>query len=182
MTFRILPLLFFVSLGWMACGGGGTGTENATDTGMTQGGEQPVETVVPRADAEFEDPLVDKVFQNYLNLRSALVNSDAGEAATAAGNMAETFADARPQLRDLAQAIADTDDLAVQRQHFSELTAGMGDVLEEEISGGTIYRMHCPMAFDGAGADWYSEVDEVRNPYFGDKMLTCGSVTAEIGG
>ena len=45
---------------------------------------------------------------------------------------------------------------------------------------GRIYQLHCPMAFDGAGADWFSEVSEVRNPYYGDKMLTCGKVVGEL--
>ena len=37
------------------------------------------------------------------------------------------------------------------------------------------YVQHCPMAFDNAGANWLSEESAIRNPYFGDAMLTCGS-------
>jgi Cu(I)/Ag(I) efflux system membrane fusion protein len=32
------------------------------------------------------------------------------------------------------------------------------------------------MAFDNKGAYWLSNVSEIKNPYFGEKMLTCGSV------
>jgi Cu(I)/Ag(I) efflux system membrane fusion protein len=32
------------------------------------------------------------------------------------------------------------------------------------------------MAFDNAGADWLSNQNPIRNPYFGDEMLECGSV------
>ena len=40
----------------------------------------------------------------------------------------------------------------------------------------TIYIQHCPMANDNKGANWLSSEKEIRNPYFGDKMLKCGSV------
>ncbi|THH39670.1 DUF3347 domain-containing protein [Neolewinella litorea] len=173
-------LFFFLLAGFTACQDGSS-TENATEVGM----DAPAETEsdhdeVARADAEFSDPMVDKVFQNYLHLRSALVDSDQAAAAAAAGNMAESFPTDRAELKNHAQQIADAGDLDVQREHFSALTAELGELLEQQLSAGTIYRMHCPMAFDGAGADWYSEVDQVRNPYYGEKMLTCGKVTETI--
>ncbi len=33
------------------------------------------------------------------------------------------------------------------------------------------------MAFNNRGAHWLSDTTEVVNPYFGDEMLHCGSVT-----
>lgn len=42
--------------------------------------------------------------------------------------------------------------------------------------------VHCPMAFDNKGADWLQADADVRNPYFGEAMLKCGSVTRSIGG
>lgn len=41
--------------------------------------------------------------------------------------------------------------------------------------GDPIYYQFCPMAFDNKGAYWLSETQEIRNPYLGDKMMTCGS-------
>ena len=35
---------------------------------------------------------------------------------------------------------------------------------------------HCPMARDRQGADWLQTNDVVHNPYFGSKMLRCGSI------
>jgi len=43
-----------------------------------------------------------------------------------------------------------------------------------------IYIQHCPMANSNKGADWLSLSDEIRNPYFGADMLTCGEVTEEL--
>jgi Cu(I)/Ag(I) efflux system membrane fusion protein len=44
----------------------------------------------------------------------------------------------------------------------------------------TIYVQHCPMADNNKGADWLSTSKEIKNPYFGSSMLTCGEVTKEI--
>ena len=38
----------------------------------------------------------------------------------------------------------------------------------------TIYYQFCPMARNGAGAYWLSAVKEIKNPYYGEAMLTCG--------
>lgn len=43
-----------------------------------------------------------------------------------------------------------------------------------------LYIMRCPMANNNEGARWLSLENEVRNPYYGDMMLTCGSVTETI--
>ncbi|MCK5208002.1 MAG: efflux RND transporter periplasmic adaptor subunit, partial [Cyclobacteriaceae bacterium] len=44
----------------------------------------------------------------------------------------------------------------------------------------TMYLQHCPMANSNKGADWLSMDKDIRNPYFGESMLTCGEVTQEI--
>ena len=31
------------------------------------------------------------------------------------------------------------------------------------------------MAFEGAGGNWLSEEVAIRNPFYGDAMLTCGA-------
>jgi Cu(I)/Ag(I) efflux system membrane fusion protein len=36
------------------------------------------------------------------------------------------------------------------------------------------------MANDNEGADWLSKEEQVQNPYFGDQMLTCGTVQETI--
>ncbi len=44
----------------------------------------------------------------------------------------------------------------------------------------TIYVQHCPMVDNNKGADWQSSEKQIKNPYFGSSMLTCGEVTKEI--
>lgn len=44
-----------------------------------------------------------------------------------------------------------------------------------------VYIQYCPMAFQNQGAHWLSLDSVIRNPYFGDQMLTCGEVQGKTG-
>jgi membrane fusion protein, copper/silver efflux system len=44
----------------------------------------------------------------------------------------------------------------------------------------TLYVQHCPMANENKGADWLSTEEDVKNPYFGTQMLSCGEVINTI--
>jgi Cu(I)/Ag(I) efflux system membrane fusion protein len=46
--------------------------------------------------------------------------------------------------------------------------------------GKTLYRLNCPMAFNNKGADWLQTDENIRNPYFGASMYTCGQVVEVI--
>ncbi|MHC4166057.1 MAG: efflux RND transporter periplasmic adaptor subunit [Planctomycetota bacterium] len=46
--------------------------------------------------------------------------------------------------------------------------------------GKTLYKTHCPMAFDDKGADWLQLDEDILNPYFGASMLKCGEVKKVI--
>jgi hypothetical protein len=176
---RILTALALCSL--IACSEPAN-TENATEVGI----ETPAQVARNAArepdsfDASFADGLTEKVFQNYLQLRTALVESDPDGAARAAGNMATTLEADFATSAGLARSIADSDDLSEQRTYFAELGEQLTPLFSEGLTGGTIYKQHCPMAFDGEGADWFSDAEAIRNPYYGDKMLTCGRVEEVI--
>jgi Cu(I)/Ag(I) efflux system membrane fusion protein len=78
-----------------------------------------------------------------------------------------------------ARSVAEALDLTQARESFSELSAAIIEAttqLGAETSG-SIFRFHCPMAFDGQGADWLSNEIDVRNPYYGSAMLRCGTLT-----
>ena len=40
--------------------------------------------------------------------------------------------------------------------------------------------MHCPMAFDDAGASWLQLSPKLANPYFGASMLRCGTTEGRL--
>jgi Cu(I)/Ag(I) efflux system membrane fusion protein len=43
-----------------------------------------------------------------------------------------------------------------------------------------VYSQFCPMADNDKGGYWLSKEEQVLNPYYGDAMLTCGSVKQVI--
>lgn len=127
-------------------------------------------------DQSFLDGMTGAIWNYYSKIRMALINSDASATSTAAGDLAESFGDGYQDLRSIAQKMADTDDLEEQRSLFSALSNGTEPLFKRALSGGAIYKMYCPMALNEKGANWFSPVAEVKNPYFGDKMLDCGEV------
>ena len=67
-------------------------------------------------------------------------------------------------------------DLTMQRELFAAFNKDFHDVVKTfGLSDITTYYQFCPMANDNKGAYWFSENNEIFNPYFGDKMLKCGS-------
>ncbi|MGB3543408.1 efflux RND transporter periplasmic adaptor subunit [Rubrivirga sp.] len=79
-----------------------------------------------------------------------------------------------------ANTLLKKDDVEAQREQFGFLSQALINALTAFGVDGTYYVQHCPMAFDTAGANWLSDDEQIRNPYFGDKMLKCGSVTEEL--
>lgn len=132
------------------------------------------------ADQDFIDGMTGKVWHNYLEIKMALTNSDAKRVKEVAGEMAESFSSEREAMKSVARKMAGTEDIDKQRELFAEFTEMAGPMFEEALSKGTIYKKFCPMAFNNQGAYWYADVEEIANPYFGDKMLNCGTIEKTI--
>jgi len=131
------------------------------------------ETPMEISGAEFNDEKVATNYQSYLDLKNALVASDAEAAQVAAKKLSENGED---DIIEAATKISHTLDIETQRKAFSELTHNMESVLENAIASGAIYKQFCPMAFEGKGDCWFASSKDINNPYFGDKMLHCGRV------
>jgi hypothetical protein len=121
-----------------------------------------------------------KIWHNYLEIKLALTNADADEVQSAAEGMADSFSEERAEMKALAQQMAETNDLEEQRKVFAAFSEKAGPMFEDALDGGTIYKKFCPMAFNNEGAYWFADIEEINNPYFGDKMLKCGSVKKTI--
>jgi Cu(I)/Ag(I) efflux system membrane fusion protein len=73
--------------------------------------------------------------------------------------------------------IQNASDLETQRTAFSTLSGNLYKSIKAYgLDGSTAYYDFCPMAFNNKGGYWLSDQEKIRNPYFGDQMLTCGSV------
>lgn len=141
-----------------------------------------VEYTSGNSDVVFTDDKLAVVFRQYIQIKTALVNTDAEKAAYEATTLRDIFVKMQvgEEVVTAVQQMADSKDIEVQRTSFVKVTSDVEKLMEGALSSGTIYKQYCPMAFGNTGASWLSENKEIYNPYFGDKMLKCGRVQAEI--
>ncbi len=128
--------------------------------------------------AEFKDENAAAAYELYVEIKDALVNTDAETTQTMAQELSE--AEASEKVTAAAKKIASSADVNKQRVAFSDLTVAMEKQLEGALASGEIYKQYCPMAFEGKGDYWFSNSKDIFNPYYGDKMLKCGRVDATI--
>ena len=123
------------------------------------------------------------VYQHYIHLTTALTNGDVAEAKIAA-NAIEAGAKEVAGAQGIAAAAAKitaASNIEAQRAAYSGMSKDMAELIKKEgLSGGELYVAFCPMAFNDKGAYWISTSKEIRNPYFGEKMLGCGEVQETI--
>ncbi len=136
---------------------------------------------------------------NYYHLKDAFVLSSDEMAVTSAKllqssadslNLKEIKAD--PSIVDMAKGYVQTvsaeskklttaKDIEAKRKSFQMISDAMYDLVRTvHFDKGVVYHQFCPMAFNDAGAYWLSSTSDVKNPYFGKKMLTCGEVKDSI--
>ncbi|EAP86699.1 efflux RND transporter periplasmic adaptor subunit [Croceibacter atlanticus] len=125
---------------------------------------------------------------SYLKMKDALVESDAGQVSNFAkatskklkeistsdlGKMEKQHLTKSIEMLD---AIATNENLENQRAHFVILNENIVPIAMNIENSTNYYVQKCPMANNNKGAVWLSTEEEIRNPYYGDAMLTCGSV------
>jgi hypothetical protein len=140
---------------------------------------------------------INPVISSYINLKNALgADNDRGAAsagkqlskameavdqASFSADQKKMFDDIKEDIKENAEHIGDNaGKIEHQREHFDLLSQDMYDLVKSFKSSETLYRDHCPMYKDGKGAAWLSEVKEIKNPYLGKKMLTCGTIKEEL--
>ncbi len=120
------------------------------------------------------------LFRDYIGVKEALVASDAKAASKAIGNFYETLktGDDLSQKDNLLKATEKLSkagsNLEKQRAAFDEVSTLMWKLVKgaEEVDS-PVYYQYCPMK----KAYWLSTEKEIRNPYYGSSMLTCGKVS-----
>jgi hypothetical protein len=134
-----------------------------------------------------------EMVQNYLAVKNALIDNNGSGAASASNKISaamkgfdksllsaeqkKVYDDIEDDLKEHAEHIGKNGDkVGHQREHFSMMSEVMYTLVKAFGAGITLYHDHCPMFNDGKGAIWLSETKNIRNPYYGEKMMTCGSV------
>ena len=145
---------------------------------------------------EFKDQLK-SILENYLALKNALVESNLTETSENAKLIIKGLSKVdmkllkgeshmywMNQLKTISEStntIIDTKSLSEQRDAFSSLSNSIISTAKTfGVEKDTFYVQYCPMAGKDNGAYWLSKESIIKNPYFGDEMLTCGSVNETI--
>lgn len=139
---------------------------------------------------------IETVYNGYFQIKDALVSSnatasaeaarslllaiDAVDVAAFAGNEREVVMSSVGQLQAIVKAIAATGNIEQQRARFSALSELVIGLMRQIEPRQEVFLAHCPMYADGKGADWVSKEKQIKNPYYGSKMLSCGSVKETI--
>jgi Cu(I)/Ag(I) efflux system membrane fusion protein len=177
-----------------SCTGNQSTTENtaadahATDTDLPAAKQVKVAYQAP-------DPFkaqLGKVVAAYLATKDALVATDAEQtdqktgdlltalrqvdAASLPADAAAKWAEHRKIMERAATSMQAAPGIEVKRTSFEDLSKATYALVNDFGAGTTLYKEYCPMAFNDKGAFWLSAKSEIRNPYFGDKMLECGEV------
>ena len=130
--------------------------------------------------AENADPL-QSILAQYLVLKDALVDSDPTAASAQAKLLLKSLADPKwESLKKDTKTIADSKDIIKQREAFASLSDKLYTLVKAGKPGTTIYYQFCPMYNSGKGGYWLSKDSEIRNPFYGDMMLNCGSTKETI--
>jgi len=134
-----------------------------------------------------------EMVQNYLDVKNALIDNNGSGAASASNKIAaamknfdksllsaeqkKVYDDIEDDIKEHAEHIGKNGDkVGHQREHFSMMSEAMYTLVKAFGAGITLYHDHCPMFNDNKGAMWLSEIKNIRNPYYGEEMMTCGSV------
>lgn len=125
---------------------------------------------------------------SYLKMKDAFVASDPGQVSAFAKATSEKLITISKEglgkmekqhlskSIEMLDAISDNDNLENQRAHFVILNENIVPIAMSIENTTNYYIQKCPMANNNKGAVWLSMEEEIRNPYYGDAMLTCGSV------
>ena len=139
------------------------------------------------------DAKAEAILGDYFSLKDALVGDDSKKAATAGSKLAislKAFSASKYSAADkkeLADIVDDATEHAEhiskspidhQREHFKTLSKDISDLVAITGTKIKLYEQFCPMY--QKGSTWLSKSNEVRNPFYGSKMLTCGKVQRTI--
>lgn len=185
-------LFTMLAIVFISCGNNDSSENSANES------EKNVESKNP---AQFNTDFA-TLLNNYYHLKDGLVLSNDSTASTVAGfaNLLASNADsliidniavdslskitAKTYLQSIsadAKSLVLEKDLEEKRKSFSTITESMYELIRiVRYDQQKVYYINCPMAFNDKGANWLNNTDDIKNPYFGKKMLTCGVVNDSL--
>lgn len=136
--------------------------------------------------AQTTDASISKLYQNYISIKDALVTDNSDAASKAANEFIKSVSMVDYKvlsegnldvLRKDASTIAESRSIETQRESFAKLSANMIELAKKfKMADSSVFALYCPMQ----DASWLSAQKEVKNPFYGSAMLTCGSMKSEL--
>ena len=140
---------------------------------------------------------VDAILDDYLKLKNALTKDDSKGAAEAGKKLFSTLKNTKGDQVEAAlqaqymtivdgatkqadQISSGTANIEKQRKDFALLSKDMHDLITMFKTDKKLYQDYCPMYDQGKSGYWISEIKDIKNPYYGSEMLTCGGITKEL--
>ncbi len=196
---RKILWLAFAGMMMAACQNAG----EKKDVGQASGGRNSNVSEVTDEKTSDPDRIVSKsapaeeIINAYLLLKNNFTQDEASMAAKSANqlktaftdfnveslqeNQSKIFNDIKEDVVENAEHIAENaGNIEHQREHFEILSGDIYDLVKAFGTGQTLYKVFCPMYNNGKGAFWLSETKEIKNPYFGKSMPTCGTVQEKL--
>lgn len=141
-----------------------------------------------RADQPNLSVAFNKVINSYLDVKNALIAGDATTAQAKAKNMVAALSAVPDKEMNAAQRkvwteylnkltidsrhISEQNIIDNKREHFATLSSNFMIVVKAiNANKATLYQQYCPMK----KSYWLSETSAIKNPYYGNTMLTCGT-------
>ncbi|MDP9048578.1 MAG: DUF3347 domain-containing protein [Bacteroidota bacterium] len=138
-------------------------------------------------------PPLSSLLHSYYDIKNALINSNSKDAAAHAGDFLKvidgvdtkslaaadmkSFMFFREKLAFDAKHISESGDITHQREHFANFSANFFKLAKAvKLTDQVVYYDYCPMK----KSYWLSADASIKNPYYGQQMLTCGKVTETI--
>lgn len=129
---------------------------------------------------------LNQVLQSYYHVKDALVAGNSKAASDGATSFIKNLngisytviseGNVNTLLKD-AGTIADAKSIDKQRAVFVNFSINMAEVVKAlKFASNPVYIQYCPMK----KASWLSNEKDIKNPYYGSRMLTCGKVTETI--
>jgi hypothetical protein len=118
------------------------------------------------------------ILTKYLAIKDALINSDATKSSASVNELSISLKASpeffhREDLIKQTEVMAKSGDLEKQRMAFADLSVTIWDAVKaQKWTSQELFYQYCPMK----KSFWVGAESIVKNPYYGVKMLSCGSV------
>tara|TARA_R110000868_G_scaffold83058_1_gene234661 strand:- start:522 stop:1190 length:669 start_codon:yes stop_codon:yes gene_type:complete len=131
------------------------------------------------------------IIDSYIQIKNALVSDDKNAAAKGATIMLSSFSNfdmsqigeaQHKEFMEIAESAKEQANHIVenpidhQREHFETLSTDVMDLITLLGTDKTLYQDYCPMK----KVSWLSETKDIKNPFYGSEMVTCGNVKKQI--